>query len=90
MIYVDEIRDYGAKGKWCHMWTDGDITALHLFAAAIGLKRSWLHESHGISGEFPHYDLTPPKRKLALEYGAEEMALADWIKQRIANKGKSS
>lgn len=82
-IYVDEIRDYGAKGKFCHMWTDGDINNLHQFAATLGLKRSWLHKSHGISGEFHHYDLVPSKRALALKHGAEYMPLKDWVVKRM-------
>lgn len=85
MIYVDEIHDYGTKGKWCHMWAD-DIDALHMFAGAIGLKRGWMHESHGVSGDFPHYDLVPSKRRLALEYGAQFMPLKEWVKSHLPTR----
>lgn len=81
VIYVDELREY-PNGKWCHMWTDGDVEALHTFAAKLGLKREWLHESRGISGEFRHYDLRPNLRTLALECGAKYKPLKQWIAER--------
>ena len=82
MIYVDEIRDYGQKGKWCHMWADTE-DELHSFAVILGLKRSWMHHSSGISGDFRHYDLRPSKRALALQQGAEFMPLKQYIYGRI-------
>jgi hypothetical protein len=82
MIYVDEIRDYGPKGKWCHMWGD-DIDELHHFARGLGLRRDWLHLSRGITGDFHHFDLRPSKRELALQRGAEYIPLRNWIKQRL-------
>jgi len=87
MVYVDEIRDYGPKGKYSHMWTDGDIEELHTFAIRLGLKRTWLHESKGLSGDFHHYDVVPSKRELALKRGAVYMPLKVWItskKQKAA------
>ena len=74
-IYVDQISDYGANfrrgdrttGKWCHMATDSDdLEELHQFAERIGLKRDWFQARPGL----PHYDLTPNKRRLAIEHGA--------------------
>lgn len=82
MIYVDEIRDYTPKGEWCHMWSDGDENELHAFAIVLGLQRSWVHRSRGISGEFTHYDLRPSKRKQALKYGAQFKPLKEWIMER--------
>lgn len=83
MIYVDELREW-PSGEWCHMWhANNDLEALHAFAETLGLERKWLHESRGISGFFPHYDLTPVKRKQALAYGAQPMELAEWIKGRL-------
>lgn len=81
VIYVDEIRDYGAKGEWCHMWSE-DESALDRFAAGLGLLKQWSHLSHGSWGRFYHYDLRPSKRYLALKRGAVFMPLIDWIKQK--------
>lgn len=78
MIYVDEIFDYGKRGKWCHLATDSDdLTALHLFAASIGLKRRWFQD-HPLH---PHYDLTPSKRELAIKCGAQAVT-----RQELARK----
>lgn len=83
-IYVDDIFDYPPKGKWCHLWSDDteDVEALHQFAQSIGLKRSWFQISSGASGPFPHYDLRPSKRLLALKKGAKYISLKEWIKTR--------
>lgn len=81
MIYVDETRDYGPAAQFCHMWADTE-DELHSFAAVLGLKRSWMHHSKGVSGDFKHYDLRPSKRKLALEMGAEFKPLKDYIRER--------
>jgi hypothetical protein len=84
VIYVDDTNNYGAKGLWCHMWSDtNDTDELHAFAARIGLKRSWAQLSRGVSGEFPHYDLRPSKRELALKSGAQYLPLKVWILQRM-------
>ncbi len=75
MIYVDVIIHYPdcklPYKYWCHMATDGDITELHHMAARLGLRRSWFQVSR--SGRFPHYDLTPRKRALAVRLGAVEI-----------------
>lgn len=94
MIYVDGIveypesaitekaRRYGAR--WCHMWSDSeDPEELHRFAESLGLHRNYFQNLFG----FPHYDLIPFKRKLAISKGAVETSLRDWIKHR---KGLSS
>jgi len=65
-VYVDGLFDYGKRGKWCHMATDGDLPELHEMADRIGLKREWFqnHPTH------PHYDLRASKRRLAIKEGA--------------------
>lgn len=83
MIYVDEVRDYGPKGKWSHMWADTN-KELYQFATALGLKHSWVHHSRGLSGEFTHFDLRPSKRELALEMGAQFKPLKQFIMERSA------
>jgi len=70
MIYVDEIHDYNGftnlkYKKWSHMWTDGPIEELHEFADKLGLKRSWFQNKK----RFPHYDVVPSKRAMALGMG---------------------
>lgn len=54
--------------KSCHLFTDGDLEALHAFAASLGLRRSWF-QNHS---RLPHYDLTASKRALAICMGAVE------------------
>lgn len=80
-IYVDTLiaytqkatsggRSFGSGKHSCHMATDGDVEALHVFAEGIGLKRTWFQNHHSV----PHYDLTPPRRFAAVRAGAVEVA----------------
>jgi len=64
MIYVDNCF----PGKWCHMITDGDLEELHEMASRLGLKREWFQPK-----SFPHYDLRPSKRSMAIKMGAKEV-----------------
>lgn len=71
MIMVDEERLFpGANPPFhngsCHLTTDGPIHELHEFAQRIGLKRAWF-QHHRFA---PHYDLTPRRRRAALQAGA--------------------
>jgi hypothetical protein len=84
-IFVDDLVDYGSRGYWCHMWTDGEKEELDEFAAALGLKKKWAQKSRGRIGEFYHYDLVESKRSLALLRGAIYMRLSDWIRIKLAN-----
>ena len=62
---------------WCHLWcAPGSEAALHAFAERIGMRREWFQEK----ADFPHYDLTPRKRKLAVAAGARETELAEWLR----------
>lgn len=57
-------------GQSCHMYADSD-EELHALARKIGLKPEW-HQpfpQHRLS----HYDLTPPKRRMAVRSGAIEV-----------------
>jgi hypothetical protein len=73
-VYVDEIKDYTRIAKarrlrhthWCHLVAD-TREELHVFAAQLGLRRSWFH------GYRWHYDITPPKRARAVKLGAAEI-----------------
>ena len=88
MIFVDQIKNYSLssiKGRakrygcsWCHMWTDGDIEELHEFAEKIGMKRSWFQDK-----SLKHYDLTAARRALAIDNGAKECSLKEWMRKYI-------
>ena len=86
MVFVDPLMTHGwvLRGRptmSCHMFTNGDLDALHALAEAIGLKRSWFQ-----TGSLPHYDLTPSKRDAALVAGAvaldRHQAVAMWREMR--------
>lgn len=81
MIYVDETRQYYTTpdhfSLWCHMMTDGDLEELHQFAKAIGLKQAWFQDKPG----YPHYDLKPRKRELAVKMGAVAVTSAELLKK---------
>lgn len=77
MIHVDYEQDCVRNNRWrwdtvSHLTCDptDDLTLLHRFASAIGLKRSWFQPRGGIA---PHYDLTPGKRLQAIQSGANEL-----------------
>ncbi len=77
MIHVDFLQDCIPNKRWpwptvAHLTCDptDDLDALHKFAAAIGLKRSWFQPRGGI---MPHYDLTVGKRHQAIQAGAHEL-----------------
>jgi hypothetical protein len=89
MLYVDQLfpalptgrtKQYGKL--WCHLWpadtTPKSLRELHRVAEAIGLKRSYFQNHKW----FPHYDLTPSKRLLAIEQGAIKKSLPEWIAEQ--------
>lgn len=75
MILVDGITQHAAPGlrykRWSHMVSDTSAEELHAFAAKLGLKREWSQERPKSSAH--HYDITPPKRALAIRLGAVEV-----------------
>lgn len=96
-VYVDSIVTYppdvyhgkdaaqakrvgGRNGhQWCHMFADEkDCAELHTMALNIGLRREWFQGDH--------YDLTPGRRRYAVNLGAvevnREQAVSIWRKQR--------
>ena len=93
-VYVDELKTItpsGAQAKshgnqWCHMMVgaNDDLQELHNAALKIGLKRSYFQPMK----RFPHYDLTPSKRALAVKHGAVEIHGREMAKtcKRIDNK----
>ena len=90
MLYVDKFFQALPTGsakrhgkQWCHLWfadaTPESLQELHEVARAIGLKRSYF-QNH--NKWFPHYDLVPSKRKLAIQRGAIEKNLPEWIEEQ--------
>lgn len=69
-VYVDDMQRPARVGRlsavWSHLMADSD-EELHVFAARLGLRRSW-HQKPGTP--ISHYDVTAPKRQLALRLGA--------------------
>jgi hypothetical protein len=65
--------------SWSHMWSDTHNEAeLVAFAARLGLRAEYLQRRPG----FPHFDLIPSKRALAVKLGAVPMSLSDWYRKR--------
>jgi hypothetical protein len=71
-VYVDQYPEWlGVPDKWKgggHLFAT-DLEELHAFAKSIGLRREWYQGE-----DFPHYDLTARKRKLAFQSGATSVA----------------
>src|SRR5688572_12423539 len=94
-VYVDDLREYpvgmiAAEAirhglLWSHLWVDpGNEETLHAFAKKMGLKREWFQDRP----KFPHYDIVPSRRKVALKLGAVEMSLYEWCaKQNNKRRG---
>ena len=87
MVYVDNIREYphvkvrGCKHKrWCHLWGDSKEELL-AFGKKIGLRIEWFQGDH--------FDLTPNKRKIAIENGATEISIKEWIKKNDIRRFKN-
>lgn len=84
-VYVDEVttwptnviqpaaRRYG--NRWCHMTAD-TLEELHAMARQIGHRRAWFQ-----NGRWPHYDLVPSRRALAIKHGAKEVNSSERMKQ---------
>lgn len=64
-VYVDNERIPWCGKLWCHLVADS-LDELHVFAAALGMKRAWFQ----IKASYPHYDVTTSVRERALKLGA--------------------
>lgn len=75
MVYVDNARipatvpngSRQVSGVWSHLTSDTDAE-LHAFAERLGLRRSY-HQPYPEHSR-SHYDVTEPKRRLAIKLGA--------------------
>lgn len=73
-VYVDNPLGLSAtRGGWCHMVADS-LEELHEFAGLLKLDRKWFQPR-----SWPHYDLSPHKRALAIEHGAKPVTGRDLI-----------
>lgn len=89
VVYVDELftaESSNAQARrvgkhhghqWCHMWSES-LDALHAMARNIGMQRAWFQDRPG----FPHYDLVPTKRTLAIRHGAVVKPLREWLMEK--------
>lgn len=90
MIYVDDPMKIGGRfDGWCHMWSsltdisyEAAVDELHDMATKIGISLKHFQQSHGISGDFPHYDISPKHRRKALANGAAYKRLREWVADR--------
>ena len=86
MILVDALMKYptevtkGLPGQtWCHMVSDLDMDELHAAARFIGCKREWFQGDH--------YDLTPRRRREAVENGAVEVTSRELLLRMAGERG---
>lgn len=88
MVYVDPLFYFPSSNPqayrvgerhghmWSHLWAD-TAEELHKMAGLVGMQRSWFQDKPG----FPHYDLVPPRRALAVKLGAREASLSEWLRK---------
>ena len=71
-VYVDDWRQPATVGpvtaRWSHLTAD-TTEELHLFAAELGLRRSWF-QAHSHDPLRHHYDVTDQLRDEAIDRGA--------------------
>lgn len=80
-VYVDELRNWGAPVKTCHMTAD-TIDELKAFARYAGIPKSRWHRGSAV----PHYDLNRRYRELAIALGAVERSAREQAEERIAKR----
>ncbi len=68
--------------RWCHLTADSTEELL-AFARRLGMRQSWLQRA-GRPGE--HFDLTAPKRVLAVRLGAVEITTREGVEQMRAQR----
>lgn len=81
-VYVDPLVHYGwimygENVKSCHMIADTEKELVE-FGKSIGLKEDWLQPK-----SFTHFDLVESKRKKAIEAGAVDLPIGDFVKKIV-------
>lgn len=88
-VYVDEWKAYGPwrYRRWCHLWpahrTEDGIKRLHRFALNVGLMRDKFQH-----GTWPHYFLSDSDRYRALQLGACELTMEEYVNWQLHRDGK--
>lgn len=82
-VYVDQLEEYPQKGRWCHLWAP-DKAELEAMRQSLGLRATWVHVSVVGGRPFPHYDLRPSKRALAIKLGAIETTAKELVRMHLA------
>lgn len=81
-VYVDALRYYIIPkiryNYFCHMVADTN-DELYSMAKKIGLQKGWVQID--VTG-FTHFDITPSKRRLAIQFGAKEISSREIVKMR--------
>lgn len=76
-IFVDDMRTRArvgtVDGVWSHLYADRSDELVR-FAARLGLSRNWI-QCAGDADE--HFDVTEPKRLLAVQLGAQAISCVD-------------
>lgn len=84
-VYVDDVFIHATVGRitsrWCHLTADS-TEELVSFARRIGLRPGWI-QARGTWKE--HFDVTEPKRRLAVANGAVEQTSREAI-QRLRGR----
>lgn len=92
-VYVDDfliqadVPNNGriVRGKWSHMYADSR-EELEAFATRLGLKKEWI--------QYPdtwkeHFDVTAPKRALAIRLGAVKIGYASKESIELTNRKRA-
>ena len=94
-VYIDRYPAWlNVPRKWAgggHLFGT-DLEELHAFASSIGLKREW-YQGDKKPDAFPHYDLTPNKRRAAINAGAVKVEaghIPDGVIRRDPDQGHAS
>ncbi len=66
-VYVDFARIPFRDMEMCHMVADS-LDELHAMAGEIGMLQIWFQAK-----SFPHYDLSQPRRRAAVDLGAVQV-----------------
>ncbi len=67
-VYIDNAKIPYGRMLMCHMVAD-TLDELHDMARQIGIRRKWFQNK-----SIPHYDVCLSKKRLAIAFGAEEVA----------------
>lgn len=78
-VYIDPLVPVHNMTRWrwetsCHLMADS-VEELHAFALSIGIEQRWFQPRP----DFPHYDLHPEHRVLAVEAGAVELGRREFV-----------